>query len=154
MIFYNDKKGEIFKPGGVLQAKCLERLAVFPVFEGLISQFEQSGLIGNRQGEVAAPIRKQRYRLEVFSHEKAFFDQEIRADEDLISCKGRDAAIRGIPIDRISQGEGQHLPKVLPGFDKKIDECVSFRPQISDAIRRRQRSYMQEDACSSSCGYG
>jgi hypothetical protein len=116
----------------------------------MIGQFQQSVFVRNDQREIAAVHGKERDGIEVTPCKKSLLYQEIGTDEHLISREGRDAAVGRIPIYRIGYGEGQDLPHVLPCTDKKIDKIAGAGSQVSDAVGRGKRRYMQKDSGPSS----
>jgi hypothetical protein len=79
-------------------------------------------------------LRKWRNRVEVFPGKETFFKQQIRTDEELVSRKGRNAAIGRISVNRVGRIEREDLPVGLLCSGKEIGESAGLRPQVSNAV--------------------
>jgi hypothetical protein len=134
-FFQDNKEREIFEPRGMLRTKRFKGLPSIPALDKvLISPFQQPVFVTNHLGKIATAFRKWRNGVEVFPGKKAFFNQQIRTDEERVPCKGRDAAIGRISINRVGRIEREDLPVGLLCLGKKIGEPVSLWSQVSNAV--------------------
>jgi hypothetical protein len=104
----------------------------------LIRPFQQLLFIRNRLRKIAPAFRKWRNRFEILSGKETFFNQQIRTDEERVSCKGRNAAIGRISVNRVGRIEREDLPAALPGLSKKIGESVGLWSQVPNTVGRRK----------------
>jgi hypothetical protein len=104
----------------------------------LIGPFQQFVLVTNRLGKIATSFRKWRNGVKVFPGKEIVFKQQIRTDQERVSCKGRNAAIGRISESRVGWIERKDLPIALPGLPKKIDKSAGLGSQVSNTVRRRE----------------
>ena len=86
-------------------------------------------------------------RGKIIFRDQTFADQFFGTDEQRVAGKRRVARVRRIAI--AGWPKRQYLPKALPRGFEEIREGVSFRPEIANAERPRQRSRMKQNAAGS-----
>ena len=149
VVLAGHEKCIVIEPVALLLAEQLEFLKhglIRRVGEGSPGLFQKLCLKLDRRTVIdLARIKILRaFFFDVLFCQQICFDQQIRADDQRLSGKCGKALIRGIA--EAGRAKRQHLPQCLTGPGKKINEIVSARTEITDAVRGRERGRMDQDA--------
>ena len=135
----------VVKPGRLLIAEIPESVA-FSLFLEVLPRTLQMLLL-----ECPCPLiidesrRTVGRRLHVTRCKQSVVDEHIERNEHGIARERRRRLIRRIA--EITDGaQRQNLPDLLPGGGEEIDEAISVAAKIADAVLRRQRRRMKQDA--------
>jgi hypothetical protein len=74
----------------------------------------------------------------------ASLHQAFQADQQGIAGKGRQGAIRGIPVSRRPQR--QDLPKAMAAGREEINEAISFTSEAADPVGAGKGGRVKQDA--------
>src|SRR5271157_2034109 len=94
-------------------------------------------------GVIVNHIRRE-LGLTITGSQQPIGDEVGRADQQTIASKGRHRLIGRVAIS--SWAERKRLPPALACIVKMIDPQKRCRTQITNAVRRWQRGYMQQQA--------
>jgi hypothetical protein len=106
------------------------------------SRFENPALERDDGAVIDCRCRK-RLGFAVGSPQQSVLDQAIRADQQLIARKGGQGLVGRVAIP--CWAKRQRLPPALPGLAEAVHPRLRSRPQIANAVGRRQRCDMQQD---------
>ena len=81
---------------------------------------------------------------DVFFGQQIHFDEQIRADDERLSGKGRKALIWRVA--KSGRSKREYLPEMLAGGREKVNEIISARSEIADPIRGWEGCRMQQDS--------
>ena len=82
--------------------------------------------------------------------EQSVLDQEVRADQQRIARKRGQARVRRVATPGGPQRQG--LPPPLAGIVEPVHPLKGGRPQVSNAVRRRQRGHMHQHTGGTAAG--
>src|SRR5271155_5234955 len=111
-------------------------------FEVCPCRFEQ--LLFERDNGVVVNHVRREVRLSIARLQQSARDELFGTDQQRVTGKRRHWLIRRVSIT--SRAQGQCLPPPLAGIVETINPRERRRSQIADAIRRRQRGDMQQQA--------
>src|SRR5208283_1282846 len=138
-FFEGHEQREFIKPGGMLPAEGVVGFTVgWPTpLEGLKRPAKKRNLPSDDGAKVHVVRRKLRLLVQVASVEIAAFDEDLKADQQGIAGKRREALVGRITIT--GWAERQDLPDVLSRIAQKVREAVGLRPKLTHAISAGKR---------------
>jgi hypothetical protein len=135
-LFAGHEQREVIEPVGIVLAEFLEMAALHCL--GRLEEFlggtlQEWKFESNRAAVVDSVIGHCASSVEINLAQESLFDQRIEVDEQGIAGAGREALEWGVPVTgRIQR---QYLPQLVTGSAEKIQEAISFRTEVANAMR-------------------